>query len=226
MTPQTWPCPLPGGATAEEYALSFNADRKWRLLIVPALFDEGNKLRRLAVEIMRRLDAAGIDSVLPDLPGCNESLQPLEVQTADDWRDAMTAAARHFGATHALGIRGGAMFMPDDVPGWRYAPVKGANIFRQLMRARAFASREAGVEENTNSLMVRAVEGGIELSGYRLGADFVREFQSLQPVPSPRVHDIEQDMVGGSGLWLRAEPGESREQADALAAILAIGIKQ
>ena len=33
-------------------------------------------------------------------------------------------------------------------------------------------------------------------------------------------------MLGDDGgLWLRAEPGESREQADALAAILAIGIK-
>ena len=32
-------------------------------------------------------------------------------------------------------------------------------------------------------------------------------------------------MLGGGGLWLRAEPGEDRAQADALAAIIAIGIK-
>jgi hypothetical protein len=37
--------------------------------------------------------------------------------------------------------------------------------------------------------------------------------------------DIAQDMVGGGGLWLRAEPSEDRAQADALAAILAIGAK-
>jgi hypothetical protein len=44
-----------------------------RLLIVPALFDEGNRMRRLTVEVMRRLAASGIASVLPDLPGLQES---------------------------------------------------------------------------------------------------------------------------------------------------------
>jgi hypothetical protein len=31
-------------------------------------------------------------------------------------------------------------------------------------------------------------------------------------------------MLGGSGLWLRAEPGESRQQSEALAAIVAVGL--
>ena len=31
-------------------------------------------------------------------------------------------------------------------------------------------------------------------------------------------------MIGGPGLWLRAEPGENRAQADALAAIIAMGL--
>ena len=33
------------------------------------------------------------------------------------------------------------------------------------------------------------------------------------------------DMLGGSALWLRAEPDEDRGQADALAAVIAVGIK-
>jgi hypothetical protein len=224
MTPLTWPCPLPGGGVAEEYALTSGRDRAARLLVVPALFDEANKLRRLTVEVMRRLDGAGIDSVLPDFPGCNESLLPLEIQTCDDWRDAMGAAARHFGATHVLGIRGGCLFTPRDLPAWHYAPVKGASVLRQMVRARILASREAGREEKREELMDHASRDGIELAGHRLGAEFVGEFEKLEPRDSGRVSEIGQDMIGGAGLWLRAEPGDSAEQADALAAVLAVGI--
>lgn len=223
MTPVTWPCPAPNGGRAEEYALCFDKDRAFRLLIVPALFDEANRMRRLTVEVMRRLDGAGIDSLLPDLPGCNESLQPLEAQTPDGWRDAMTAAAAHFRATHVLGIRGGALLTSCDGPCWHYAPAKGASILRQLLRARILASREIGVSESQDSLLETGLTQGLELSGFRLGAEFLRQFQTL--TPKTPASEIGQDTIGGSGLWLRAEPGEDRQQADALAAVLAIGIK-
>jgi len=36
-------------------------------------------MRRFTVEVMRRLDNAGIDSFLPDLPGGNESSQALQL---------------------------------------------------------------------------------------------------------------------------------------------------
>src|SRR5690606_34249762 len=77
-----WPA-----ADGEEYALAFDEGREARLLVLPALFDEANKLRRFSAEVMRRLDAAGIDTLLPDLPGCNESLAPLEGQTLAGWRE-------------------------------------------------------------------------------------------------------------------------------------------
>ncbi len=225
MTPVSWPCPLPGGGIADEYALAFDKKREHRLLIVPALFEEANRLRRLTVEVMRRLDGAGIDCFLADLPGTNESLQPLEVQSCEDWRDAMGAAARHFGATHSLGMRGGCLFTPANAPSWHYAPVKGAMQLRQMVRARIIASREAGREEKSDDLMELALREGLELSGYRLGAEFLSEFQSRVAASGPDIHVAGQDMVGGSGLWLRAEPGDSAEQADALAAILSIGIR-
>lgn len=225
MTPVTWPCPLPGGAISDEYALAFDRGRPRRLLIVPALFDEANRMRRLTVEVMRRLDGAEIDCFLPDLPGCNESRQPLNVQTPEDWRDAIASAARHFGATHALGIRGGAMLTPDCLPSWHYAPAKGSSILRQMIRARIVASREAGINETHQGLLEKALADGIELAGHQLGAEFVEQFQVLGPRSGSIVQEVSQDMVGGSGLWLRAEPGENRDQADALAAILAIGLK-
>jgi hypothetical protein len=222
MTPLTWPCPLPGGGTAEEYALVFDHARPRRLLVVPALFDEANRLRRLTVEVMRRLDAAGIDAFLPDLPGTNESLQPLEIQEPQDWCDAMTAAARLFGATHALGIRGGCLFTPPRLPALHYAPVKAASVLRQMLRARTLAAREAGREETREGLMTLALAQGIELAGYRLGAEFIRQFEPM--TPSADAIRIAQDAIGGSGLWLRAEPGESASQADALAAAIAVAL--
>lgn len=218
----SYPCPLPGGETADEFALAFAPGRPHRLLIVPALFEEANRMRRLTVEVMRRLDAAGIDSFLPDLPGCNESRASLETQTLDSWRAAMAAAAAHFGATHVLGIRGGTLVQPD-LPGWRYAPVKGANLLRQMLRARIVVSREAGLAETQDSLLETGSHEGLELVGYRLGAGLLQQLQTGGS--SDRTSEISQDTLGGGGLWLRAEPGEDRLQADALAAIVAVGIK-
>jgi hypothetical protein len=221
LIPASYPC---GGG--EEYALAFDRDRKHRLLIVPALFDEANRLRRLTVEVMRRLDAAGVACMLIDLPGCNESLAPLEDQTIEGWRGAVVAAAEHFAVTHIAGLRGGALLLPEHVPGWRYAPVNGANLLRQMLRARIVASREAGVTESQESLVELGLRDGLDLAGHRLGAEMVRQLQSATPPVAPGLTDIAQDMIGGGGgLWLRAEPGEDRAQADALAAILAIGVK-
>jgi hypothetical protein len=218
MTPTTWPCPLPGGGTAEEFALACDGGRARRLLIVPALFDEGNRMRRFTVEVMRRLDAGGVDTFVPDLPGCNESLQPLDRQTPADWQSAVNAAAHHFAATHVLGIRGGCLFTPAGLPTFHYAPLKAASTLRQMLRARMLSAREAGREESREQLTELALTHGITLAGCALGADFYRDFEAMVPVGDATL--IGQEQVGGSGLWLRAEPDENAEQADALAALL------
>lgn len=220
MQPIGWPCPLPGGGSASEYALTFDRGRACRLLIVPALFDEGNRLRRLTVEVMRRMDATGIDCFLPDLPGCNESMQLLELQDTADWIDAMLSAARCFGATHVLGIRGGCLFTPSGLATFHYAPVEGDTVLRQMLRARVLASREAGREERRDALADLARGEGIDLGGYSISAGLFAQLETLKPNQHARV--ISQDDIGGSGLWLRAEPGDSRKQADALAASLAM----
>lgn len=225
MTPVGWPCPQPGGAIAEEYALAFDRRRDARLLIVPALFDEANRMRRFTVEVMRRLDAAGIDSILPDLPGANESMASLDAQSLGGWRAAMAAAAAHFGATHLLAIRGGCLLAPDALPGWLHAPAKGGSILRQMLRARTLAAREAGREETRDGLTTLALTEGIELAGYRIGAQLFADLEEAEATQREGLSIIEQAMLGGSGLWLRAEPGESREQADALAAIVAMGMR-
>jgi hypothetical protein len=194
------------------------------VLVLPALFDEANKLRRLTAAVMRRLDVAGIASALPDLPGCNESRQPLEAQTLDHWRHAALAAAAHFGATHVLTLRGGALIAPPGMPGWTYAPVAGRQVLRAMLRARTIAAREAGREESTDVLQQQARAEGIELAGWKLGAAMFSQLEEAAPSPEASQLAIDQSAVGGSGLWLRAEPDEDSAQADALAARLALGV--
>lgn len=217
-------CPLPSGGFARELALAFERGRSNRLLIIPALFDEANRMRRLTVEVMRRLDGAGIDCFLPDLPGCNESLQDLAEITSVDWSDAMQAAAAHFGASHLLAIRGGGLVMPGNISGWHYGPVKGVSILRQMMRARIISSRETGREESQERLLEAGLETGLELGGYQLSPGMLRDLQTLVPPASSSIMAVDQEMIGGGPLWLRAEPDEDRAQADALAAVISIGM--
>ena len=213
-----WPCPLPNGRSGNESALRFDAGGAARVLILPALFDEANKMRHTIVEVMRKLDAAKIGSVLPDLPGCNESAVPLEQQSLTSWRTATQAAAEHFETTHVLAIRGGALIAPVGRPGWTYAPVKAPSILRALIRARVVAAREAGRNETSDALMDQARELGIELAGWQLGASLIQELEADNSPGSSSLDPITAEMVGGSPLWLRAEPGFDEGQAEALAA--------
>jgi hypothetical protein len=217
-----WPCPTREGERHDELALAFDRGREHRLLVLPAWFDEANKLRRQTVEVMRRLDLSGVDSILPDLPGCNESEMPLADQTLESWRAAADAAAVHFRASHVLSIRAGALVAPIGLPGWAYAPVDGKRVLRSMLRARTIASREAGRTERSEELQARAREHGIELGGWHLGAAMFRELEGTS-LDLPHV-EIDQGAIEGPGLWLRAEPDDDPVQADALAALLAMGI--
>ena len=212
-----WPTPA-----GEEYAVAFDKSRAHRVLVLPAWFDESNKLRRFTVEVMRRLDGSGIDSFLPDLPGCNESLAPLETQTLESWRTEAAEAAWHFSATHVLAIRAGAMITPDALPGWRYAPAVGSSQLRALLRARVLSSREAGREEDRDTLLAQGRQSGLELAGYRLGAAMITALAEAELPASVSQRDIGQGDLGGAGLWLRAEPDYDPKQADALAVIMAM----
>lgn len=216
----TWTIAGPDGGTTEELLVAFDQRRARRVLVCPALFDEANKLRRFTVEVMRRLDTAGIDSFLPDLPGCNDSLAPLSEQTLANWQAGMQAAANTFAATHVLGLRAGALAAPTHLPGWHYAAQSGPSLLRGMIRARTIAAREAGREEKADALMALGRAAGLTLGGWPLGAAMIRELETAEPVLADGQSDIAQSQLGGPGLWLRAEPGEDRAQADALAAII------
>lgn len=221
----TWNIPaLDGDMSGEEMLLSFDRDRPVRLLVCPAWFDEANKLRRFTVELMRRLDAAGIDSFLPDLPGCNESPAPLQDQTLAGWRSAMVAAAEAVAATHVLAIRAGSLVAPPGLPGWHYAAQSGPKLLRSMIRARTIAAREAGVSESSDELISIGRETGLILGGWPIGAAMFRELEAAEPALAAHQTSIAASELGGPGLWLRAEPDDDAGQADRLAALIAQGI--
>lgn len=185
-------------------------------------------MRRFTIEVMRRLDASGIDGFLPDLPGCNESLAPLEIQTLAGWRAEMVAAAAAVSATHVLAIRAGALIAPATLPGWHYAAQSGPKLLRGMIRARTIAAREAGMAETSEALMAQGREQGLVLGGWPLGAAMIGELETAEPGLAPGQSDIAQSALGGPGLWLRAEPDENAAQADRLAAIIAedVGVSE
>lgn len=221
MKLESWTAPSPCGEAFEEMAVTFDGARPIRLLILPAWFDEANKLRRLTLDVMRRLDEAGIDSVLPDLPGCNESLAPLDTQTLEGWRAAAQTAAQTFGATHIFAVRAGALIAPDSLPAWHYMPQAGPKLLGAMLRAQTLSEREAGRHISRDELLADGLEQGLTLAGWQLGPDMMRAVNAAEPVMNARTNVIEQSDIGGAGLWLRAEPSHDPDQAHALARIIA-----
>ncbi len=221
---ETWPAPLPQGGTSEEMALVFKATGGNRLLVLPPLLEEANRLRRQLREVMRLLSLRGIASVLPDLPGCNESLAPLGKQTLAGWRTAAEAAAGHFGATHVLAVRTGAAIAPAELPGWLYAPQAPARALTSLARAQSLSEAEAGGGRQPAENIAEAREHGGLLAGWSLGSEMVRELEQGTEVQTGKRQVVNHEEIGGSPLWLRAEIGEDADQAKTLAGLLAQGI--
>ncbi len=221
-----WSATLSNGQEIDEIALAFDQARDVRVLVLPALFEEANKLRRTTVEIMHRLDLAGFDTILPDLPGCNESLAPLADQSLDIWREAALIAAQKFKATHCFAIRAGALIAPANLPGWLYAPCAGRSQLRSMLRAKGIAAKEAGLPHDSAALDQQAKQSGITLAGWELGAQLYRQLCEAKPDLDGAHIEIKQNMIGGPGIWLRAEPDEDPQQTDAIASIIAIGLNE
>lgn len=220
MKSVAWPCPAPGGSGQGLALVAGPSEAAARVLVVSALFEEANRTRRMLVEAMRALAGKGIASVLPDLPGCNESVAPLERQDLAAWRAATAAAAVHFPATHVLSLRGGALVAPD-LPGWRLEPATGAQVLRPMLRARTVASREDGRAETMDGLLHQGRDAGLELVGYRLGAAMIGDLEAATLPVGPALATLSLDELGGAALWLRSEPDEDPGLSAALAARIA-----
>ena len=176
-----------------------------RILLLPPLFEELNRTRALLAAAMRRLGALGFCCLLPDLPGTGESERPLETCRWRDWQASVRSLGR---VALVASFRGGGLL--DDAAlahsHWRFAPVAGASLRRDLDRSE--------------------LAGGAASAGYpatqALLADLAAAVpMSVQPLRTVRLSTdaaAADAKLDGPALWRRSEPGTSAELADRIAA--------
>lgn len=208
-----------------------------QLLIVPPLFEEMNRTRRLLALVGQRLSAHGIGSWLPDLPGTGDSALPTAAACWTQWRATIAELAASIATEtgdrpHLLAVRGGALL--GDAAGGRsvylLAPVEsGARLLRELFRARLAAERERGSDLSVSELE-RALAAGetVELAGYAISPEMANALASasmadwVSPVRKAGLNEAATvDVVlQGPPVWRQTEPAA----ADALAETLAFDI--
>lgn len=221
-------------AGREELCLSTTARSSRRVMLVPPLFDEMNRMRKMLLDVMRALHASEISSFLPDLPGTNESLIPLETITLSDWQNATAACAQQHQISHIASFRGGALTVAamQSADHWIFTPVKGATILRTMMRTKLAADREAGLNTNMTELTTQAETGPLELAGNIIGSELFSQLNAavIADLKQQRIVRLESDNkpcdvhIAGAALWLRAEPDDDLAMSSAIAQDIAAWI--
>lgn len=219
-------------AGQDEYCLRIDRGRDTRILVIQPLFEEANRTRHMLAEMMRALDGHGIDSLMPDLPGRNESAFPQHQADLDLWRNALAECAEQLGpVTHIAALRGGALLIDcaPQLPVWRLAPAKGEQLLRTMIRARLTADREAGKHVTEEMLIEAAQTGPVELAGNLFGTAMIDGLKNARPedvldirrnsrtVRNSSEPDFVTGMIDGKALWLRAEPEHNAVMSQAIA---------
>ena len=188
-----------------ELLLRHGADCPVTLLVLPALFEEANRMRQLTVEVMRRLAGLGIGTILADLPGQGESGMPLSGVVLEDWH---VAVATHIPYVRgSVAFRGGALLDGAFAHRWRFAADTGERLMRDLVRATAMSSSVSASDVD------RAARGGqLRLAGNALNPELYVALTSSKPVVGGHLSAVE-----GPHLWRAAEPGSDPVLAEALA---------
>ncbi len=187
------------------------------MLILPPLFEEMNRTRAFLAAIMRCLARRGFCCWLPDLPGTGESRQPLEAVRWEHWGKAARDASAHVAAVAGTvpveaSVRGGTLLDGGGAARWHFAPVEGASLARDLLRASMVSQ-----DELTGPV--------VELAGYPVADALLAQLRAARPVAPARLRVVrlesdrgEADLkVPGPALWRRSEPAKAPELATALA---------
>lgn len=204
-----------------------------QILIIPPFFEEMNRTRWLLLAAMRTLDEARIGTILPDLPGQNESLVPDEAISLSEWRTALERLAGQSGVIIDMvaAFRSGAMI--DDAvycgKHWRMAPEDGPELLRQLVRTRLAAERETGTGMSKELLLAQARLESTEFSGFHLPPTMIAELEAAAlPVhEEPRTVMLEGSTakadayLSGKPVWRQNEPEADHWLAQQIAADMA-----
>lgn len=201
------------GGDREEWLMRIGREHAPAVLFVPPLFEEMNRTRALIVAVMRAVAGKGQTAWLLDVTGTGESEQDLSAVRWEDWRHDVTSAAAHIAgkARRPLiaSLRGGALIDHDAKSRgwWRFAPLDGAGVTRD---------------------MVRSGLAGVEWAGYRPFDSLKTALEAATPARVTPLRTVrlasdraEADVkLEGPALWRRSEPGTSAELAEAIAADL------
>lgn len=190
-----------------------------RLLIIPPLFDEMNRMRRTLVMAMHLLADHGVSSILPDLPGQNESAIPLSQCRLSDWHAALLSASQVSKVSHVVSLRSACVLdnALADWPRWRNSAIGGERVVTHLVRTQLASDKGNGLRTTRADYQGEGAADILELAGYSIGSTMVRDLNEavLSPLDGPTDRTITQSL--GPALWLRAEPGESADFAHNLA---------
>ncbi|UVO53288.1 hypothetical protein [Sphingomonas sp. SUN039] len=191
-----------------EAMLKFGPDHAPLVLVLPPLFEEANRTRHFLVEVIRGLAATGVASMLPDLPGTNDSpLATVDARFAD-WRTAIAALPA---PVATVSLRGGALLdgFAATERHWRLAPETGARLLRDMVRATAMT---AGIK--AGELEAAARTQPTALAGNLIHPDLFSALETAIPAADGTIRTVRlEDEAGdadvrldGTPLWRRAEP--------------------
>ncbi|APR53627.1 hypothetical protein CA223_19465 [Sphingomonas koreensis] len=202
------------------------------VVVALPLFEEANRTRAFAVAILRALAERGVAGALPDLPGQGESLIPTHETDLGKLRSAFAAAAAGLGTPAiSLGIRSGALLDGEATLAGRYhlSPMNGADLRRELVRARQASSRESGEAFDPASLDTAA--DSVELAGNLVAPALLAELTDATPLTGiARTVRLETEAkpadskLPGSPLWRRAEPDNDIAFANTVADDVALWV--
>jgi hypothetical protein len=221
-------CREQGSRVIEDYAwrggreamLRFGPKEAPLVLVLPPLFEEANRTRHFLVEIMRGLAIQGVASILPDLPGTNDSLVASVDTRLADWQAAIGALPA---PAMTVAVRGGTLL--DGVAGtdlhWRLSPETGARLLRDMIRATAMTGgMKAGELEATARQQPTALAGSV-IHPELFGALDAAPLSQKGTIRTVRLEDEAGDAdarLGGAPLWRRAEPDHDPALAAAVVA--------
>jgi hypothetical protein len=204
---------------SEELIQRVGGGHRLQILILEPLFEEKNRTRRLIAQMMRLLDARGIGTLIPDLPGAGESLVDLEAIRFEDWQSAVQSCVEAVKPSAISAIRGGCLLDAgaSSLPRWWFAPETGARIARDLERMRMAGSDHTAL-----------------YGGHRLKPEFIDELRGMPLLQHAQLRTVRLETdtvaanhkVAGTPLWRRAEPGEDAQLAEMLADDLASWIQK
>lgn len=187
------------------------------VIFLQPLFEEMNRCRRFIADLGAALAARGVGSVLADLPGVGDSVVDGVVDAArwDVLATELVAALDR--PAIVVAMRGGCLIGAGSRIAARYhiaPPQNGAALFRDMMRAQAFADmEETGSRREVAAYTDKLDQGvAVRLAGYDVTAGLYRSLAGRAPDASAGVLDY-----SGPPLWRQADPIRARGEAERLA---------